>query len=71
MYSHLNRVALAAGLLDAMVYVGSAFSGVFAGYLSDRFGWDGVFFSWAVVSLIGTLLLEIARRMAKRGTEHT
>ena len=71
MYSRLNRVALAAGLLDAMVYVGSAFSGFFAGYLSDSFGWDGVFISWAVVCLIGTLLLEIARRMAKRGTENT
>jgi sugar phosphate permease len=64
-------VALAAGLLDAMVYVGSAFSGFFAGYLSDSFGWNGVFISWAVVCLIGTLLLEIARRMAKRGTEST
>ena len=71
MYLNLNRVALAAGLLDAMVYVGSAFSGSFAGYLSDSFGWDGVFLSWAVVSLIGTLLLAIARRMAKRGTENT
>ena len=71
LYINLNRVALAAGLLDAMIYVGSAFSGFFAGYLSDRFGWDGVFLSWAVVSLIGTLLLEIARRMAKRGTEKT
>ena len=71
MYLNLNRVALAAGLLDAMIYVGSAFSGFFAGYLSDTFGWDGVFLSWAVVSLIGTLLLEAARRMAKRGAEKT
>ena len=68
MYAHLNRVALAAGLLDAMIYVGSAFSGFFAGYLSDAFGWDGVFLSWAVVSLVGTLLLVVARRTAKRGT---
>ena len=71
LYTHLNRVAFAAGLLDAMIYVGSAFSGFFAGYLSDAFGWDGVFLSWAVVSLVGTLLLEIARRTAKHGTENT
>ena len=71
LYLNLNRVALAAGLLDAMIYVGSAFSGFFAGYLSDSFGWNGVFLSWAAVSLIGTLLLEVARRMAKRGTENT
>lgn len=69
LYSHMNRVALAAGLLDAMIYVGSAFSGFFAGYLSDRFGWNGVFLSWAALSLLGTLLLECARRAAKRGNK--
>ena len=66
LYCHLNRVALAAGILDAMIYVGSAFSGVFAGFLSDRFGWEAVFLSWAALSLVGVLALEGARRMAKR-----
>ena len=67
LYSRLNRVALAAGMLDAMIYVGSAFSGFFAGLLSDRFGWDAVFVSWAVLSLAGTLALAAARRAARRG----
>ena len=66
LYCHLDRVALAAGILDAMIYVGSAFSGVFAGFLSDRFGWEAVFFSWAALSLVGVLALEGARRRAKR-----
>ena len=66
LYCHLNRVALAAGILDAMIYVGSAFSGVFAGFLSDRFGWEAVFLSWAALSLIGVLALEGARRLANR-----
>ena len=66
LYCHLNRVALAAGILDAMIYVGSAFSGVFAGFLSDRFGWEAVFLSWAALSLIGVLALEGARRFANR-----
>ena len=61
-YQGLNRVALAAGILDAMIYVGSAFSGFFAGFLSERFGWEAVFISWAVLSLIGVLSLEAARR---------
>ena len=68
LYYQLNRVALAAGLLDAMIYVGSAFSGFFAGYLCDRFGWNAVFISWAALSLIGMLTLEAARRVANRGT---
>ncbi|MBR6186177.1 MAG: MFS transporter [Clostridia bacterium] len=67
LYCHMNRVALAAGLLDAMIYAGSAFSGFFAGYLCDRFGWSAVFLSWAALSLIGTLTLEAARRAGKRG----
>jgi OPA family glycerol-3-phosphate transporter-like MFS transporter len=66
LYCHLNRVALAAGILDAMIYVGSAFSGFFAGFLSDRFGWSAVFISWAVLSLAGVVSLEAARRKAAK-----
>ena len=65
-YSSLNRVALAAGMLDAMIYVGSSFSGAFAGLLSDQFGWAAVFISWAVLSLIGSLVLVWAQRVAKK-----
>ncbi|MBR4331897.1 MAG: MFS transporter, partial [Clostridia bacterium] len=65
-YSSLNRVALAAGMLDAMIYVGSSFSGAFAGFLSDQFGWAAVFVSWAVLSLIGSLVLVWAQRVAKK-----
>ena len=65
-YASLNRVALAAGLMDALIYVGSSFFGAFAGFLSDRFGWPAVFVSWAVLSLIGTLVLALAQRVAKK-----
>ena len=67
LYSRLNRVALAAGILDAMIYVGSAFSGFFAGLLSDQFGWEAVFISWAALSAVGIFTLEAARRTAGRG----
>ena len=65
-YASLNRVALAAGLMDAMIYVGSSFSGSFAGFLSDRSGWSAVFVSWAVLSAAGTALMIAARRAAKK-----
>ena len=61
-YRAQNRVALAAGLMDAMIYVGSSFSGSFAGFLSDRFGWAAVFVSWAALSLTGTAMIFAARR---------
>ena len=66
LFSPMNRVALAAGILDAMIYVGSAFSGAFAGFLSDSCGWNAVFFSWAVLSLVGVVTLDAARRAEKR-----
>ncbi len=65
-YAYLNRVALAAGLMDAMIYVGSSFSGSFAGFLSDQFGWSAVFVSWAALSLTGTLLVFAAQKTAKK-----
>ena len=66
LYRSLNRVAFAAGLIDAMIYVGSSFSGSFAGYLSDRFGWTAVFISWAILSVIGVLSIVIADRMGTK-----
>ena len=69
-YSHLNRVALAAGLMDAMIYVGSSFSGSFAGFLSDQFGWPGVFVSWAVLSAVGGLMIAAARNVAKKPMDY-
>ncbi len=63
-YTSLNRVTLAAGLMDAMIYVGSSFSGAFAGFRSDRFGCSAVFVSWAVLSLIGTFMLAAAQRVS-------
>ena len=65
-FSPFNRVALAAGLMDAMIYVGSSFSGSFAGFLSDQFGWAAVFVSWALLSTAGVLMIAAARRVAKR-----
>ncbi len=65
-FSSLNRVGLAAGLIDAMIYVGSSFSGSFAGFLSDQFGWTAVFVSWAVLSFVGVLMIMAARRVAKK-----
>ena len=62
LYRDMNRVSLAAGLIDAMIYVGSAFSGTLAGSLSDRFGWTAVFLSWALMSLAGVFALLAATR---------
>ena len=64
-YSHLGRVAMAAGLIDAMIYVGSAFSGACAGLLRDLLGWSAVFGSWTLFSLVGTLMVVLAIRKTR------
>ena len=69
-FRSLGRVAFVAGIMDAMIYLGSAFSGFFAGYLADTSGWTAVFVSWAVLSLIDMLLMLAAGGRAKRGLAH-
>lgn len=66
-YRDSGRVALAAGLIDATIYVGSALSGTFAGTLRDRMGWYAVFGSWAIFSLVGVFMVVLAvRKRAKK-----
>lgn len=61
-YHKLDRVGMAAGLIDAMIYVGSAFSGTFAGMLHDMWGWSAVFASWTFFSVIGVGMVILAMK---------
>ena len=61
-YHKLGRVGMAAGLIDAMIYVGSAFSGTFAGMLHDMWGWSAVFASWTFFSVIGVGMVILAMK---------
>ena len=61
-YRSLGRVGMAAGLVDAMIYAGSALSGVFAGVIYDSFGWIAVFASWMLFSAAGVLLIVAAMK---------
>lgn len=67
-YKKLGRVGMAAGLIDAVIYLGSAFSGTFAGMIHDLFGWDAVFASWTFFSLVGTAMFLLAIRLNKTRT---
>ena len=59
-YASLGRVGMAAGLIDALIYVGSAFSGTFAGLLHDHLGWSAVFASWTLFSITGVAMVALA-----------
>lgn len=58
-YSATGRIALVAGLADAAIYAGSAFSGVLTGVLQDWLGWRAVFGSWAFFSCIGVAVMAV------------
>lgn len=61
-YHSLGRVGMAAGLIDALIYVGSAFSGTFAGMIHDYLGWSAVFASWTIFSVIGVAMVVLAMK---------
>lgn len=61
-YHALGRVGMAAGLIDALIYVGSAFSGTFAGMIHDHLGWSAVFASWTIFSVIGVAMVVLAMK---------
>ena len=65
-YHSLGRVGMAAGLIDALIYVGSAFSGTFAGMIHDYYGWSAVFASWTIFSVVGVAMVLLA--LKKRWT---
>lgn len=64
-YEYTKHVPLIAGMLDAAIYVGSAFSGFLAGWVRDRLGWTAVYISWAMFSFMGVLMLGLANRSGK------
>lgn len=52
-YAEHGRVGLAAGMIDSLIYVGSAVTGVTAGLLQESYGLSVVFGTWAAAALLG------------------
>lgn len=61
-YDRLGCVGLAAGLLDALIYAGSALSGTLAGLICDHYGWNAVFASWMLCSSASVILILLSAR---------
>ncbi|MCQ2437042.1 MAG: MFS transporter [Clostridia bacterium] len=61
-YEPVRRVALVAGMIDCLIYCGSALAGVVNGWMSDVYGWNIVFVVWVGVLLIGALMAAISSR---------
>lgn len=55
-FAATGRCAEVTGILNFLCYVGAAFGGFLSGGISDRWGWESVYFLWA---MLGTLALAV------------
>jgi len=64
-YDRENRVGLCAGLIDSLIYVGSALAGVLCGSVYDAAGRETLAVIWAAASLAGAAFMLLAARAMK------
>ena len=65
-YEREKLIGLSAGLMDSLIYVGSALAGVAAGFIRETMGLNALFMSWAAAAVIAALLAVLADGMLKR-----
>lgn len=65
-YEREKLIGLSAGLMDSLIYVGSALAGVVAGFIRESMGLNALFLSWAAAAVIAALLAVTADGMLKR-----
>ncbi len=56
-YRHEGNVSSVGGLVDFVTYLGAAFGSLVYGVVIKHFGYNAMFISWAVVSLIGAVVI--------------
>jgi len=65
-YDREKLIGLSAGLVDSLIYVGSALAGVAAGFISENWGVNALFISWAAAAAVGAILAMISDGMLNR-----
>ena len=65
-YDRVGKTGLTAGLIDSLIYTGSAIAGVFGGALYDGMGASALYSSWIAAAIAAALLMGMAARMLRR-----
>ena len=66
-YTDCGRVGLVAGLVDALIYVGSALAGTLTGWVHETTGaWTSVYLIWAVAAILGAVCSILSARGARK-----
>ena len=65
-YEREKLIGLSAGLIDSLIYVGSALAGVTAGFIRESMGLNALFITWAAAALAAAALAAVADGMLVR-----
>jgi len=65
-YEREKMIGLSAGLVDSLIYVGSALAGVAAGFIRESWGVNALFISWAVAAGAAAVMAMITDIMLSR-----
>lgn len=63
-YDRVGRTSLTAGMIDSMIYAGSALSGALAGGVYETLGAQMLFFAWILAGAASAVLMHLASRMS-------
>ncbi|MBR3794576.1 MAG: MFS transporter [Clostridia bacterium] len=65
-YNCVGKTGMTAGLIDSVIYAGSAFSGVVGGGIYETLGRNTLYGTWAAAGMASVVLLAAAGRMSAR-----
>ena len=64
-YEREKLIGLSAGLMDSLIYVGSALAGVLAGFIRESMGLNALFMTWAIAAIAAAALAFVADGMLR------
>ena len=62
----MGRTGMTAGMIDSMIYAGSAFSGVLGGVIYEHAGAAMLFLSWTGAAVVSAAMIVLAARLFGR-----
>lgn len=65
-YDRVGKTGLTAGLIDSLIYAGSALAGAVGGGLYEHLGSRALYASWIFASIIAALLMHVSGKMSAR-----
>jgi predicted MFS family arabinose efflux permease len=65
-YDRVGKTGLTAGLIDSLIYAGSALAGAVGGGLYEHMGSGALYASWIAAAVFSALLMRISALLSTR-----